>query len=85
LDAARRVYDRLPDGTTRGPQGTTTLTTFTFVSSDGTAYDFRDDATNGKPLAEGQLRGRRFYSADGSAASFVSGTQQQDFPHQQRR
>lgn len=56
-----------------------TLTTLTFSSPDGTEYSFRDDLTNGQPLVtnsigNSQSRGKRFHTADGTAAIFVSDT-----------
>lgn len=60
-----------------------TLTTLTFSAPDGTEYSFRDDLTDGQPLTanligDNQSRGRRFHTADGTAAIFVSDTEIKD-------
>jgi RHS repeat-associated protein len=59
------------------------LTRLTFISPDGTETEFRDEASNGKPMLveqarcsdisdRGALREKRFISTDGSAMTFVS-------------
>ena len=57
------------------------LTRLTFVASDGTQYELRDQLTNGKPLEpdcanllQGPLRGKVFVTADGTSATFISDT-----------
>ncbi|MBI4850185.1 MAG: RHS repeat protein, partial [Acidobacteria bacterium] len=67
----------------REGQTTYTLTTLTFSSPDGTEYNFRDDITDGQPLTasvigDNQSRGKRFHTADGTAAIFVSDVEIKD-------
>lgn len=69
-----------------------TLTTITFTAPDGTEYDFRDQLNGGQRLNitgcpsstwQGGLRGRVWFTADGSAATFISDTDiydQEDIP-----
>jgi len=55
-----------------------TLTRLTFVTSDGTEYEFRDQLTGGQPATvsnpcgSGASRGTIFVTADGTAATFLS-------------
>jgi RHS repeat-associated protein len=56
-----------------------TLTRLTFIASDGTEYEFRDDLTGGQPApvtnpcaTTGAPRGTVFVTADGNAATFIS-------------
>jgi len=63
------------------PAHYTTLTRLTFTASDGTAYELRDQQTNGQPLPIANpcsfvapTRGTVFVTADGSAATFISDT-----------
>lgn len=64
---------------------TKTLTRLYFVAPDGTEYEFRDRMHNGEPQLNGDCgsayveRGREWYTADGTAASFVSDTSIWDF------
>lgn len=56
---------------------TSTLTRLTFITSDGTEYELRDQATAGQPkspvsCSAGFNRGKVFVSADGSATTFIS-------------
>ena len=57
------------------------MTRLTFIAADGTEYEFRDRATNGEPLPTSNLcttsasagtRGKVFYTADGTSATFIS-------------
>jgi RHS repeat-associated protein len=53
------------------------LTRFTFMTADGTEFEFRDQATGGQPLTsfcnqtQGPSRGNVFVTADGTSAMFV--------------
>jgi RHS repeat-associated protein len=53
-----------------------TLTRLTFTAPDGTEYELRDQATNGRPdhpsCTTGLNRGRVFVTSDGSSATFTS-------------
>lgn len=52
-----------------------TLTRLTFTAPDGTEFELRDQATNGRPVLAGCTaynRGTTFVTADGTAATFVS-------------
>jgi RHS repeat-associated protein len=56
-----------------------TLTRLTFIASDGTEYEFRDQLTGGQPATvtnpcatTGAARGTVFVTADGSAATFTA-------------
>jgi hypothetical protein len=51
---------------------TTYLPRLTFTAPDGTEYELRDQATNGKPIIHGTNRGKIFISTDGSAVTFIS-------------
>jgi len=56
-----------------------TLTRLTFIASDGTEYELRDQLTGGQPhqnalFGQPFSRGTVFISADGSAATFISDT-----------
>lgn len=60
------------------------LTRLTFSAPDGTEYNFRDDLTDGQPLTptvigNNQSRGKRFHTADGTSAIFVSDTEIFDY------
>jgi RHS repeat-associated protein len=69
-----------------GTTNSYTLTTFTFSAPDGTEYNFRDDLTDGQPLAAAnnntpnQSRGKKFHSTDGTAATFISNNDIVDIP-----
>lgn len=60
--------------------GGTILTRLTFTGPDGTEYEFRDQATGGRPMDVapcvqwGASRGQIFVTADGNAATFTSDT-----------
>lgn len=77
------------------PRYNNTVTRITFTSPDGTEYEFRDgfrfdangveDGTDGQPFQlrgcdPGQSRGIWFHTADGTAATFQSGTFVKDNP-----
>jgi len=58
-----------------------TLTRLTFIAAGGTEYELRDRETNGQPLPSSNLctpsatagsRGKVFYTADGTSATFIS-------------
>lgn len=61
-----------------------TLTRLTFTAPDGTEYELRDQATNGRPdhptCAIGAFnRGRVFVTSDGSSATFISESDISDY------
>lgn len=72
--------------TVNGTTNSYTLSTFTFSAPDGTEYNFRDDLTDGQPLAAAnkdtpnQSRGKKFHSTDGTAAMFISNDDVVDIP-----
>ena len=63
-------------GIGRSPRNTAFLTRLTFITSDGSVHELRDQLTGGKVQKNGAgfSRGRVFVAADGSGLSFISDT-----------